>query len=150
MTLSGPKAPGALPPGGGERGVASGVWAGPGLPAWGVAGFAPPVSCLSFTPALSAPPLLGLPHGPTPTPAFFGVQRLALPYPAPGSCGSPAPTPFQSCQVALASPSPPIRPPQFLACPHGFPSRSHEPGPPPSLRNFPYCPDFVTERQRLT
>ena len=35
LTPSGPKDPGALPPGGGEKGVASGAWAGPGLPAWG-------------------------------------------------------------------------------------------------------------------
>ena len=114
MTPSGPKAPGALPPGGGEKGVASGAWAGPGLPAWGLAGFAPPVSCPSFTPAPSIPPLLGLPHGSTPTPAFFGVQRLALPYPAPQLLqvprSHPHPNPKPSGRAGLPLPTHPSTP----------------------------------------
>lgn len=64
-----------------------------------------------FWGSLTAPPLPLLTLGSRDWP--YHTQR-------PSSCGSPAPTPspFQSRQVALASASPPIRPPQFLACPH--------------------------------
>lgn len=101
-------------------------------------------------PAPSTLPLLGLPHNPTLSPAFFGILRLVLPYPAAPAPPGPLPPPharFQSREALLASFPLPIHP-------------STHPNPSPSLtfslpvlrsrihpsfpKYFPSCPHFLT------